>query len=299
MAATRVAAAGTVPDAAARSASRSRPSTITTSSTPPPSACSHARSFAIIPAVGRAAADQPRDRRRVEQRHRRAALVEHAGRRAGDDEPARAEPRGQVSGHRVGVDVQQLPVRGRRRCTPRPARTRPAAAPRAPACRRRRPAGPRARGRPAVRRPCDAAAPASDKPAPAVGAREAHRRHARGAERRDEPRVDGAGQHRHDDVERGVVGDAQAVHLTLLDAGGLQRRVDLLAAAVDDDQRDGVRRAALTMSAMAATTPAMRDGSSSSSPPNFSDQRLRHSSPVARRGRASRSCSARPGPRRP
>ena len=53
-------------------------------------------------------------------------------------------------------------------------------------------------------------------------------------ERRHEPRVDRAGQHRDDDVERRVVGDAQAVDLPLLDAGGLQRRVDFLAAAMHD-----------------------------------------------------------------
>jgi len=47
----RVAFAGAVSSAAASSAAPSRPSTITTSPTPLVSACSHARSFAIIPAV--------------------------------------------------------------------------------------------------------------------------------------------------------------------------------------------------------------------------------------------------------
>ena len=43
-------------------------------------------------------------------RHRRAVRVEHAGRRAGDDQPARAEARRQMSGERVGVDVEQPAV---------------------------------------------------------------------------------------------------------------------------------------------------------------------------------------------
>src|SRR6185295_8289438 len=47
----RVACPGTTPVAADSSAARSRPSTITTSSTPAASACSHARSLAIMPAV--------------------------------------------------------------------------------------------------------------------------------------------------------------------------------------------------------------------------------------------------------
>src|SRR6185436_8906145 len=44
-------------------------------------------------------------------------------------------------------------------------------------------------------------------------------------------------QHRDDDLEGRLVRDAKAVHLTLLEARGLQRGVDLLAAAVDDGDR--------------------------------------------------------------
>jgi hypothetical protein len=50
----------------------------------------------------------------------------------------------------------------------------------------------------------------------------------RGAEGRDKPRVDRAGQHRDDDVEGGGVRDAQPVDLPLLDPGGPERRVDFL-----------------------------------------------------------------------
>ena len=70
-----------------------------------------------------------------------------------------------------------------------------------------------------------------------VGAGQTDRRDPGGAECRDEARVHRAGQHRHDDVERGIVGYPQTVHLTFLDAGGPERRIDLLAAAVDDDDR--------------------------------------------------------------
>src|SRR5256885_4491239 len=77
--------------------------------------------------------------------------------------------------------------------------------------------------------------------AQAVGARQADRGDARGVERRDEARIDGAGQHRHRDVERRLVGDAQAVHLPLLDSRALQRRVDLFPAAMHDDDRPAAR----------------------------------------------------------
>ena len=43
---------------------------------------------------------------------RRAVAVEHARRRPGNDQPPRAERRGEVRGKRVGVHVQQRAVRG-------------------------------------------------------------------------------------------------------------------------------------------------------------------------------------------
>ena len=120
-----------------------------------------------------------------------------------------------------------------------------------------------ARGRP----PLGAAAPAPTDRTPASAPVSPTAANAGGVERRDEPCVDRARQHRDDDVERRFVGDAQAVDLTLLDAGGFQRRVDLLAAAVNDRRR-GVavaddRRDSST------TTVARCARSSSSSPPNL------------------------------
>ena len=82
------------------------------------------------------------------------------------------------------------------------------------------------------------------KPARGVGAGQSDRPDARRGQRRDKSCVDGAGQHRHDDVQRRVVGDPKAVDLPLLDAGRFERRVDLLAAAMDDDQRHALLRRA-------------------------------------------------------
>ena len=76
-----------------------------------------------------------------------------------------------------------------------------------------------------------------------VGASEAHGRHARAGQRGDQARVHGP-EHRHDELERGVVGDAKTVHLARLEAGGLERRADLAAATVDDEERLGRSRTA-------------------------------------------------------
>ena len=84
------------------------------------------------------------------------------------------------------------------------------------------------------------------------------------------------GQHRDDDVQRRLVGDAQPVDLPLLDAGGLERRVDLLAAAVHDDERAPPSLTAIARDRGDDGSRAVA-GSSSSSPPNFSDERLRSS----------------------
>ena len=170
-----------------------------------------------------------------------------------------------------------------------------------------------------------------------VGAGQSHRPDARGVERRHQPRIHRAGQHRDDDVERRFVGDAQPVDLSLLDAGNPERGVDLLAAAMHDDEgnaRPGDRRERRDHGGRCAR-------SSISSPPNFrtrgrlirgpdSTPRTRRTrrtprkgilffvssvslvstrrsitrtfvtaAPSARPGRASRSCSAPPGPTRP
>ncbi len=97
--------------AAASRATASRPSTISTSPTPLASASVHARSFAIIPAV----AVPPPIRRATPSTSDHgdggAGLVEHAGRRAGDDEAPRLQARRQVAGERVGIDVEQPAVR--------------------------------------------------------------------------------------------------------------------------------------------------------------------------------------------
>ena len=121
------------------------------------------------------------------------------------------------------------------------------------------------RDRRVVHRPPDAAAPASTRPTrPSAPVRPTAPTPGR-VQRGHQPRVDRARQDRDHDVERGGVGDAKPVDLALLDAGGLQRRVDFLAAAVDDDERRAARRSR----AIAATTRREPRRSSSSSPPNF------------------------------
>src|SRR5262245_10308438 len=75
-----------------------------------------------------------------------------------------------------------------------------------------------------------------------IGAGQPDRTDAGGRERRDQSRVDRSRQNVDHDIQRGVVGNAQAVDLTLLDPGHLQRRIDLFAAAVDDDDRAAAAR---------------------------------------------------------
>ena len=172
---------------------------------------------------GRAVADQPRDRGSIEGRYRRAAAVQDTGRRARDHQPPGAKPRRQMPCQRIGVDVEQRDRRGRRRCTPPPART----------------LADERRQQPRVRsRHGQADVPQIDEPAidgsmrwrgvreatAPVGAREADGLDTGRGQRRDEPRVHGAGQHRHDDAQRRLVGDPKAVNLSLLDAGRLEGR---------------------------------------------------------------------------
>ena len=201
------------PLARPRSATDPRPSTITHRPRPSASACAQARSFAIMPAVA-VPLDEVGDRRR---RRARASVapsgVEHARRRARDDESQRAEPRREVSRHTFGVDVEQLgpsrpkpmqAITGTKPCARsivqqphvarssgcRPGRGRPSGRDR-PVRRRRSDGGrsvrPRPSGRPPRRRPSCSAATNRVFAAPAST--------------------------RHDDVERGGVGDAQALDL--------------------------------------------------------------------------------------
>ena len=76
-----------------------------------------------------------------------------------------------------------------------------------------------------------------------VGACQSDGRHAGNRQRGDEPRVHRPRQDRNDDVERRLIGDAQAVHMPLLDAGRFERRIDLASPAVDNQQeRVGCKR---------------------------------------------------------
>ena len=70
-----------------------------------------------------------------------------------------------------------------------------------------------------------------------IRAGQSDRLSSRPSDRRDQPRIDRAGEHRDDDVERRRIGHAKAIDLLLRNARGRQRRVDLLAAAMDDDER--------------------------------------------------------------
>ena len=70
-----------------------------------------------------------------------------------------------------------------------------------------------------------------------VGPRQSNGAHAGSRKRRHQPGVHRSRQHPDHHREGGIVGDAKAVDLPLLDAGRIQRRVDFLAAAMNDDER--------------------------------------------------------------
>jgi hypothetical protein len=72
----------------------------------------------------------------------------------------------------------------------------------------------------------------------AVLAAQADRPLALGVDERDDLLVDRAGQHHLDDLDRLLVGDAQAALEFRFDAQLVQHRRDLRAAAVDDDRID-------------------------------------------------------------
>ena len=264
-----------------------------------PARRAHARSFATIPAVAVPPAITRSIRRRIEPGERGRAVVQHTRRRAGDHEPPRAEPRRQAAGQRVGVHVEQPAVAVPGRCTPAPARTGSATSAvisLGSAASLGTPTSPRSIVRPSALR-CGGAGSLR----PAAG----HPR--RSARRPATPAVASAATSRvftmparieHDDVQRGGVGDAQAVHLPLVDAGRSAAR-----------RRSPVRRHARPPAARRRRgcgpgrrrRPPACAASSSSSPPNLTTRgapRLT-AGPGARRGPAGRSCSAPPAPRRP
>ena len=109
-----------------------------------------------------------------------------------------------------------------------------------------------------------------DRPDARIRAGQPDRPAASRVDRRHQPRVDRSGQHRDHDLQRRFVGDAQAVDLMLRNRRLRQRRVDLLAAAVHDDQRRVSRDPRDATRAIAF----MRCGSSSSSPPSFRRRRV-------------------------
>ena len=164
-----------------------------------------------MPAVAVPLVDEPLDRR--------PARAPAASRRAASSTPGvvpamtsrRApQPRRQVPGERVGVDVEQPAVARRARCTRRPARSRRRSASSAAACRRRRSGCRRARDRPCRPSTVRCGGAGSTSPHAASAPVSPTAAHAGGVQRRDEPGVDRAGQHRDHDVERRLVGDAQA-----------------------------------------------------------------------------------------
>jgi len=71
-------------------------------------------------------------------------------------------------------------------------------------------------------------------PAGGIRAGEADRCHARRVECRHETGIHVSGQHGDHDVERRLVGDAEAVDLPLFESRDPQRRVDLFASAMHD-----------------------------------------------------------------
>jgi hypothetical protein len=178
-----------------------------------------------------------------------ALPVEHTGGGAGDQEPVDAQLRGEVPGQGIGIDVQERAVSGDanagdHRHVPE--------------------------GREVVKQDDRAAVGVADEPeidaAPrrslegrcppgtsdaAVGAGQAYGGHAGSMERANECGVRAAGKHRHDGVERRLVGDPQPVHEPRLEPAPAKLRVDRTAAAVDDDhapapleQADGPRHPA-------------------------------------------------------
>ena len=254
--------------AASSSAARSRPSTITTSSTPAASACSHARSFAIMPAVAvpsrHDAARSPAassvgivvpapsstpgvvpamTRRRAPSRAARWPANVSAFTLS--SRPSRADADARDDRHESGAEQRlEHPHVG----AIRPARRRSCRSTRRPSTRlvRRR-----------LRRTARTARPRRSARPPATPA-------AFSAATSRVFTAPASTETTTSSVAR--VGDAQPVDLPLLDPGGLQRGVDLLAAAVhDDERRPGGRD---RRDRRHDRRPAAR-GSSISSPPNF------------------------------
>ena len=182
------------------------------------------------------ARDEPLHRARLDHGYGCARVVQHPGRGSGDHQTPRTQARGQMARECIGVDVEQpaVPAQPDGRdhghepsADERGDRTEVGLIARNP--------DPAQIDRPAVHGAGRRRGLAET--APAVGTRQPDRRSPRGRERRDEPGVDRPSQDGDHDVQRRVVRDPEAVHLTLLDARGLERRVDLLAAPVDDHQR--------------------------------------------------------------
>ena len=197
--------------------------------------------FCNHPLVGCPRPDHPSGGLRVEARDRLAGGVEHARRAPGDHQAPRAERGGQVRGERVGVHVEQLP--GARRADAR--HDRHVSARDEVGEQLRRAVGRRRADQPQVHL---LAGDARDRRRPphrgdrCIRAREPHGSGPRLPERGDQARIDRARDHRDDDVERAGIGDAQPVHLVLLDARRSQTRVDFPPAAVHHDQRRAARQ---------------------------------------------------------
>ena len=227
--------------------SASRPLTITTSPTPASSAARqaaqlrhHAGLFAVPSPISASMplAVERGDRLALRRRARPAVPPAMTAARAPS---AAASAAASVS----ALTFSSWPPLGRRRCRRRPARSRARSRSsqqlrRAARRRLRRPG----RGRPS--RPATRAIGAArciDRPTARRRRSGRPARTPRADERRDEPRVDRAGQHRDDDVERGASVTRRPSTCCFGDAAPRQRGVDLPAAAVHDDQRAAAARA--------------------------------------------------------
>ena len=173
----------------------------------------------------------------------------------------------QMSGQRVGVDVEQPPVISRARCTRRPERNQSVdQRVSARACRRSAFGMPTRSEIHARRRRSNGAAATDERPHAASAPVRPTRRHAGGVQRRHEPGVDEARQHRDHDrraSRSSVMRSPSTCRFSM--SGDFQRGVDFLAAAVHDHDR---RRATPALSRR-RTTVARCARSSRSSPPNF------------------------------
>ena len=192
-----------------------------TSRTPALAAARQAASFAIIPALAVPALTIAFDAAAIQHRQRWPGGVEHAGGAARDDEPAAFNRAARLPASVSALTLNSAPAFAALMLAR--TGTKPAAASAASSAGRGVASAADAPRLTVRRRWRRWAGPLRPAP-PGVGAGQADGQAAGGIDRGDQPRVQRAGEHLHDDVERRLVGHAQPVDLVLGDAGGGRAR---------------------------------------------------------------------------